>query len=93
MDKDDFVNHIMYTDCERCPIQIYCSFKSPQYTTCEDVGAYLYVSGGHLSPPRGHSDSPRLVYGVLVMCTPPVTDSVHGTETDRRPLLAHSVCD
>ena len=42
MDKEDFVNHIMYTDCERCPIQIYCSFKSPQYTTCEDVARRYY---------------------------------------------------
>ena len=42
MDKEDFVNHIMYTDCERCPIQIYCSFKSPQYVTCEDVARKYY---------------------------------------------------
>ena len=42
MDKEDFVNHIMYTDCERCPIQIYCSFKSPQYVTCEDVARRYY---------------------------------------------------
>ena len=41
MDKEDFVNHIMYTDCERCPIQIYCSFK-PQYVTCEDVARKYY---------------------------------------------------
>lgn len=37
MDKEDFVNHIMYTCCERCPIQIYCSMKSSLYNTCEDV--------------------------------------------------------
>ena len=43
MDKEDFVNHIMYTECERCPIQIYCSLKSPQYTTCEDVARRYYV--------------------------------------------------
>lgn len=42
MDKEYFINHIMYTDCERCPIQIYCSFKSPQYTTCEDVARRYY---------------------------------------------------
>ena len=42
MDKEAFVNHIMYTDCERCPIQIYCSFKSPQYVTCEDVARKYY---------------------------------------------------
>lgn len=42
MDKEDFVNHIMYTDCERCPIQIYCSRKSPQYVTCEDVARKYY---------------------------------------------------
>ena len=42
MDKEDFVNHIMYTECERCPIQIYCSFKSLQYTTCEDVARRYY---------------------------------------------------
>lgn len=42
MNKEDFVNHIMYTECERCPIQIYCSFKSPQYTTCEDVARRYY---------------------------------------------------
>ena len=42
MDKEDFVNHIMYTDCERCPIKIYCSFKSPQYVTCEDVARKYY---------------------------------------------------
>ena len=42
MDKEDFVNHIMYVDCERCPIQIYCSFKSPQYVTCEDVARRYY---------------------------------------------------
>ena len=43
MDKEDFVNHIMYTDCERCPIRIYCSFKSPQYVTCEDVARKYYA--------------------------------------------------
>lgn len=42
MDKEDFVNHIMYTDCDRCPIRIYCSFKSLQYTTCEDVARRYY---------------------------------------------------
>ena len=42
MDKELFVNYIMYTDCERCPIQIYCSFKSPQYMTCEDVARRYY---------------------------------------------------
>lgn len=44
MDREDFVNHIMYTDCERCPIKIYCSLKSAQYVTCEDV-ARKYYSG------------------------------------------------
>ena len=43
MDKEDFINHIMYTYCERCPIRIYCSFKSPQYVTCEDVARKYYV--------------------------------------------------
>ena len=42
MNKEDFVNHIMFTDCERCPIQIYCSFKSPQYLTGEDVARRYY---------------------------------------------------
>ena len=42
MDKEDFVNHIMYTDCERCPIEIYGSLKSPQYVTCEDVARKYY---------------------------------------------------
>lgn len=43
MDKEDFVNHIMYTSCERCPIQIYCSMKHPFYTTCEDVARRYYL--------------------------------------------------
>lgn len=42
MDKEDFVNHIMYTSCERCPIRIYCSMKHPFYTTCEDVARRYY---------------------------------------------------
>ena len=42
MDKEDFVNHIMYTDCERCPIQRCWSFESPQYVTCEDVARKYY---------------------------------------------------
>lgn len=42
MDKEDFVNHIMYTECERCPIRIYCGLKSPQYVTCEDVARRYY---------------------------------------------------
>lgn len=43
MDKEDFVNHIMYTECERCPIRIYCSLKSPLYVTCEDVARKYYT--------------------------------------------------
>ena len=43
MDKEDFVNHIMYTSCERCPIRIYCSMKHPFYTTCEDVARRYYL--------------------------------------------------
>lgn len=42
MDREEFVNHIMYTECERCPIQLYCSLKSPQYVTCEDVARRYY---------------------------------------------------
>lgn len=42
MDKEHFVNHIMYTDCERCPIKIYCGLKSPCYVTCEDVARKYY---------------------------------------------------
>lgn len=42
MDKEDFVNHIMFTDCERCPIQIFCSMISPFYNTCEDVASRYY---------------------------------------------------
>lgn len=42
MDKEDFVNHIMYTSCERCPIRIYCSLKHTFYTTCEDVACRYY---------------------------------------------------
>lgn len=42
MDKEHFINHIMYTSCERCPIRIYCSLKHPFYTTCEDVARRYY---------------------------------------------------
>lgn len=42
MDKEFFVDYIMYTSCERCPIQTYCSFKSPQYFSCEDVARKYY---------------------------------------------------
>ena len=42
MDKEDFVNHILYTECERCPIRIFCSMRHPFYTTCEDVARRYY---------------------------------------------------
>lgn len=42
MNKEDFVNHIMFTDCERCPIQIFCSMLPPFYNTCEDVAHRYY---------------------------------------------------
>lgn len=42
MDKEDFINHIMYTECERCPIRIFCSMRHPFYTTCEDVARRYY---------------------------------------------------
>ena len=42
MDKEDFVNHIMFTDCEHCPIQIFCSMLPPFYYTCEDVARRYY---------------------------------------------------
>ena len=42
MNKEDFVNHILFTSCERCPISIYCSLRSERYTTCEDVARSYY---------------------------------------------------
>ena len=42
MDKEDFINHIMYTSCDRCPISIYCSLKNAYYYTCEDVARLYY---------------------------------------------------
>ena len=59
MDKEDFVNHIMYTDCERCPIKIYCSSKSPQYVTCEDV-ARRYYSERMVTNGKKKSSNPKI---------------------------------
>lgn len=59
MDKGDFVNHIMYTDCERCPIQIYCSFKSPRYATCEDV-ARKYYSERMVTDGKRKASNPKI---------------------------------
>lgn len=59
MRKDDFVNHIMYTDCERCPIHIYCSLKSPQYMTCEDV-ARRYYSERMVTDGEKKSNNPEI---------------------------------
>ena len=59
MNKEDFVNHIMYTDCERCPIRISCSFKSPQYVTCEDV-ARKYYSERIVSNGKKKSSDPKI---------------------------------
>ena len=42
MEKEDFINHIMYTECERCPIRIFCSMRPSFYTTCEDVARIYY---------------------------------------------------
>lgn len=40
--KADFVNHIMYTECESCPIHYFCCTKSAEYVTCEDVARMYY---------------------------------------------------
>lgn len=41
-DKADFVNHIMFTDCDRCPIYYFCCTKSASFATCEDVAMKYY---------------------------------------------------
>lgn len=59
MNKEDFVNHIMYTDCEKCPIQLFCSTRNPFYTTCEDV-ARKYYSERMVTDGKKKTSNPKI---------------------------------